>query len=80
MSPFAATRPSEAARLPAEAAHGRDDPAAPIAAAVRRASRWPNAQAHLFDGEGHFVFHPHADAVVASIREHTSTVNATANV
>jgi pimeloyl-ACP methyl ester carboxylesterase len=58
---------------PVEIWHGRDDPAAPIAAAERLASRLPNAQAHLFDGEGHFVFHAHADAVVASVRDHAST-------
>ena len=54
---------------------GRDgfSSTSPIAAAVRLASRLPNAQAHLFDGEGHFVFHAHGDAVVASIREHAST-------
>jgi pimeloyl-ACP methyl ester carboxylesterase len=49
--------------------HGRDDPAAPIAAAERLASQLPNAQAHFFDGEGHFVFHTHAEAVADSIRE-----------
>lgn len=50
--------------------HGRDDPAAPVAFAERAAAELPNARAHLFDGEGHFVFHTHGDEVCASIREH----------
>jgi len=50
--------------------HGLDDPAAPVSFAKRTASELPNAQTHLFDAEGHFVFHTHGDAIAASIREH----------
>ena len=48
--------------------HGLDDPAAPVSFAERTASALPNAQAHLFAGEGHFVFHTHGDAIAGSIR------------
>ncbi len=48
--------------------HGLDDPAAPVSFAKRTASALPNAQAHLFEGEGHFVFHTHGDEIAASIR------------
>ena len=58
---------------PVEIWHGLDDPAAPVSFARRTAAQLPNAQAHLFDGEGHFVFHTHGDAIAASIREHASS-------
>lgn len=58
---------------PVEIWHGRDDPAVPVRFAERAASALPNARAHIFAGEGHFVFHTHGDAVVASIRAHAST-------
>ena len=57
---------------PVEIWHGRDDPAAPVSFAERTASELANARAHLFDGEGHFVFHTHADAIATSIREHAA--------
>jgi pimeloyl-ACP methyl ester carboxylesterase len=57
---------------PVEIWHGRDDPAVPVRFAERAARELGRAQAHLFDGEGHFVFHTHADAVAASIRRHAA--------
>jgi len=53
--------------------HGRKDPAAPVASAEAMARQLPNAQLHIFDKEGHFVFHTHADEIAASIREATRT-------
>lgn len=53
--------------------HGRADAAAPVAFAERTASELPNARAHVFDDEGHFVFHTHSDAITRSIREHASS-------
>jgi pimeloyl-ACP methyl ester carboxylesterase len=57
---------------PVEIWHGRDDPAVPVRFAERAARELPHAQAHLFAGEGHFVFHTHADVVAASIRHHAA--------
>jgi pimeloyl-ACP methyl ester carboxylesterase len=57
---------------PVEIWHGRDDPAVPVGFAEAMAASLPNGRAHLFEGEGHFVFHTHADAVAASIREHAA--------
>jgi pimeloyl-ACP methyl ester carboxylesterase len=57
---------------PVELWQGRDDPAVPTAYAEGLASDLPNARLHLFDGEGHFVFHTHGDAIAASIREHAT--------
>jgi pimeloyl-ACP methyl ester carboxylesterase len=53
---------------PVEIWHGLADPAVPVSFAEGLASRLPNARTHLFGGEGHFVFHSHAEEVVASIR------------
>ncbi len=50
--------------------HGRNDPVVPVVFAERMASELPNAALHVFDGEGHFVFHTHVDDIAASIQEH----------
>ncbi len=55
--------------------HGRDDPAAPISFAQRTAAELANAQPHLLDGEGHFVFHTHGEAIATSIRQHAERMN-----
>jgi pimeloyl-ACP methyl ester carboxylesterase len=55
--------------------HGLDDPAAPVGFAERTASELANAEAHLFDGEGHFVLHTHGEAIATSIREHAQGLN-----
>ncbi|HET7343548.1 MAG TPA: alpha/beta fold hydrolase [Methylomirabilota bacterium] len=47
--------------------HGSADPAAPAAVAAALAEQSAVASVRIFDGEGHFVFHTHGDAVVASI-------------
>jgi pimeloyl-ACP methyl ester carboxylesterase len=57
---------------PVEIWHGRTDPAVPVRFAERAAGNLGNGRAHLFDGEGHFVFQTHGDAVVASIWQHAS--------
>lgn len=53
---------------PVELWHGLDDPAVPATFSERIAAALPNAQAHLFPEEGHFVFHAHGDEIAASIR------------
>jgi len=55
--------------VPVEIWHGRNDPAAPFAFAERAAAELPQATLHAFDGEGHFVFHSHADEIAGSIAE-----------
>ena len=50
--------------------HGLDDPAVPAGFARAAGSQLRDGEVHLLDGEGHFVFHTHADEVAASIREH----------
>jgi pimeloyl-ACP methyl ester carboxylesterase len=55
---------------PVEIWHGVADPAAPFAFAERAAAELPDATLHAFEGEGHFVFHAHADAIAASIAAH----------
>lgn len=72
MTAYVRPWPFDEARVAARVAiwHGRDDPAAPIVLAERLASELPNAELHAFAGEGHFVFHAHSDAIIASIREH----------
>jgi pimeloyl-ACP methyl ester carboxylesterase len=62
---------------PVEFWHGSDDPAAPQAFARRAAVELPNARLHLFEGEGHFVFHTHAAEIVESIRTHAGVPCAT---
>ena len=62
----------ESIATPVEIWHGRADPAVPVRFAERAARDLANARAHLFDDEGHFVFHTHADAVAASISRHAA--------
>jgi pimeloyl-ACP methyl ester carboxylesterase len=58
---------------PVEIWHGLDDPAAPAAGARRLAAGLPNVSTHLFEHEGHFVFHSHGDEVAASLAARAST-------
>lgn len=59
-------------QVPVELWHGTDDPAVPPAFARRAASELPHSRLHLLAGEGHFVWHGHAEEVAASIVEHAS--------
>jgi pimeloyl-ACP methyl ester carboxylesterase len=54
---------------PVELWHGCADPAVPAGDAQRLADALPHTTLHLFDGEGHFVIHTHADEIAHSIRE-----------
>jgi pimeloyl-ACP methyl ester carboxylesterase len=49
--------------------HGLDDPAVPAGFARAMSGQLQDGAVHLLEGEGHFVFHTHADEVAASIRE-----------
>jgi pimeloyl-ACP methyl ester carboxylesterase len=60
----------EEIRTRVEIWHGLDDPAVPPGFARAAGSRLQDGEVHMLDGEGHFVFHTHADEVAASIREH----------
>jgi pimeloyl-ACP methyl ester carboxylesterase len=58
--------------VPVELWHGTDDPAVPPAFARRAASELTHGRLHLLDGEGHFVFHTHADEIAASLADHAA--------
>jgi pimeloyl-ACP methyl ester carboxylesterase len=55
---------------PVELWHGLDDPAVPAGFARAAGEQLQHGVVHLFEGEGHFVFHTHGAEVAASIREH----------
>jgi pimeloyl-ACP methyl ester carboxylesterase len=55
---------------PIEIWHGLHDPAVPLGFARAAARELQHGNVHMLDGEGHFVFHTHADEIAASIREH----------
>jgi pimeloyl-ACP methyl ester carboxylesterase len=58
---------------PVEVWHGLADPAVPPGFARAAAAQLPNGKIHLLDGEGHFVFHTHADEIAASLHARATT-------
>jgi pimeloyl-ACP methyl ester carboxylesterase len=58
---------------PVEVWHGLADPAVPAGFARAAGSQLQNGNVHLLDGEGHFVFHTHADEIAASLQAYATT-------